>query len=184
MALKTLVKIGGITNLSDARYCAGMGVDMLGFDVIPGRPNYISPHVFQQIRGWVTGPLIVAEIVGLADPTDLSHILENYRPDMLQMELSELAKIPSPPLPYILSIGKEDSISHLSVQPEYILGQRGIAAPSHVPVLISVSSVEEAKAALSDESIRGISLSGGPELKPGLKDYSVLAEILELLEVE
>ncbi len=31
MALKTIVKVGNITNLSDARYCAVMGVDMLGF---------------------------------------------------------------------------------------------------------------------------------------------------------
>ena len=29
MPLKTFVKVGNITNLSDARYCAGMGVDML-----------------------------------------------------------------------------------------------------------------------------------------------------------
>ena len=29
--LKTLVKVSGIENLSDARYCAGMGVEFLGF---------------------------------------------------------------------------------------------------------------------------------------------------------
>ena len=94
MALKTLVKIGGITNLSDARYCAGMGVDMLGFHVIQGQPNYISPESFQQIRGWITGPLIVAEIAGLQNPEDLQLILENYKPDMLQMELAELTNHP------------------------------------------------------------------------------------------
>jgi phosphoribosylanthranilate isomerase len=183
MALKTLVKIGGITNLSDARYCAGMGVDMLGFNVIPGHPNYISPASFQQIRGWVTGPLIVAEIAGLQDQQELKLILENYRPDMLQMELSELTKIPSPPLPYILRLRRNENISHLAVQPEYIMSEKP-AFTSSIPFLIEVTTTGEVTSALSDSSVKGISLNGGPELKPGLKDYSTMADILELLEVE
>ena len=184
MALKTLVKIGGITNLSDARYCAGMGVDMLGFNVIPGHPNYIRPELFQQIRGWVTGPLIVAEIAGLQDQEELKQILENYRPDMLQMELTELTKIPSPPLPYILSLKKNEDITHLAIQPEYILGESPPDASSPIPFLLEVSSTDEVTSALSDSAVGGISLNGGPELKPGLKDYSTMADILELLEVE
>lgn len=184
MALKTLVKIGGVTNLSDARYCAGMGVDMLGFNVIPGHPNYISPELFQQIRGWVTGPLIVAEIAGLQDQEELKLILENYRPDMLQMELSELTKIPSPPLPYILSLKKNEDIAHLAIQPEYILGETPTITSAPIPFLMEVSSTNDVTTALSDSSVGGISMNGGPELKPGLKDYSTMADILELLEVE
>ena len=183
MALKTLVKIGGITNLSDARYCAGMGVDMLGFDVIQGHPNYISPELFQQIRGWITGPLIVAEIAGFQSLEELRQILESYRPDMLQMGLAELAAIPSPPLPYILKLQEKQDISHLAIQPEYLLvGPLSPALP--IPFLLEVSSTDEAKAALLNASVRGIALNGGPELKAGLKDYSELADILELLEVE
>ena len=184
MALKTLVKIGGITNLSDARYCAGMGVDMLGFNVIPGHRNYISSELFQQIRGWVTGPLIVAEIAGLTNPEELNLILENYRPDMLQMELAELTKIPSPPLPYILKLKKNEDIKHLAVQPEYILGDHSVVISPSISFLMEVNSTEEVTSALSNPSVRGISLNGGPELKPGLKDYSTMADILELLEVE
>ncbi|HMG90601.1 MAG TPA: hypothetical protein VK589_11090 [Chryseolinea sp.] len=184
MALKTLVKIGGITNLSDARYCAGMGVDMLGFDVIPGRPNYISPESFHQIRGWITGPLIVAEITGLQRLEELSQILENYRPDMLQMGLAELTTIPSPPLPYILMLKENQDISHLAIEPEYILGHKLLAVPLKAAFLLDVNSTDEVKYALMNASVRGIALNGGPELKPGLKDYSTLADILELLEVE
>lgn len=183
MALKTLVKIGGITNLSDARYCAGMGVDMLGFNVIPGHPNYISPELYQQIRGWVTGPLIVAEVTGIQDPKDLSQILESYRPDMLQMDLDELSKVPSPPLPFILHLKKEENISLLSIQPEYLLAKQSVA-DSSIPLLIEVNSTEEASSALSDPTVAGIALVGSPELKPGLKDYSAMADILELLEIE
>jgi hypothetical protein len=65
----------------------------------------------------------------------------------------------------------------------YLLGQ-GPEAGSAIPFLLEVTSVDEAKAALSNASVHGIALNGGPELKPGLKDYSALADILELLEVE
>lgn len=184
MALRTLVKIGGITNLSDARYCAGMGVDMLGFSVIPGQANYITPELFQQIRGWVTGPLIVAEIAGLESPEELNAILENYRPDMLEMELAELTIIASPPLPYILNLKKDEDIKHLAIQPEYILGENRAAISLSIPFLRQVSSTEEVTSALADPTIRGIAMNGGPELKPGLKDYSTMADILELLDME
>jgi hypothetical protein len=32
--------------------------------------------------------------------------------------------------------------------------------------------------------LQAIALVGSPELKPGLKDYSAIADILELLETE
>ena len=65
MPLKTFVKVGCITNLSDARYCAGMGVDMLGFRAVESQENYIKPSQFQEIRGWIAGPLVVAEVYGV-----------------------------------------------------------------------------------------------------------------------
>ena len=42
MSLQTFVKVGEITNLSDARYCAGMGVDLLGFNVVENTPGYVD----------------------------------------------------------------------------------------------------------------------------------------------
>lgn len=54
MPLKTLVKVGKITNLSDARYCAGMNVDMLGFVTVESRENYLPVKDYQDIRGWVS----------------------------------------------------------------------------------------------------------------------------------
>ncbi|HEY0656099.1 MAG TPA: hypothetical protein VGD65_23350, partial [Chryseosolibacter sp.] len=86
MPLKTLVKVGNISNLSDARYCSGMGVEMLGFRVIEGQQNFVSPKLFQEIRGWVTGPKIVAEIYGLTSPDQLPSILENYAPDYFEID--------------------------------------------------------------------------------------------------
>ena len=61
MALKTKVKINRITNLTDARYCSGMYVDILGFSFEEGTPNYISPTQFQEITGWLAGIDFAAE---------------------------------------------------------------------------------------------------------------------------
>jgi phosphoribosylanthranilate isomerase len=184
MPLKTLVKISGVTNLSDARYCAGMGVDMLGFSVIEGHKNYIPPQQFQQIRGWVTGPLVVAELAGIRSQSDLGKILDNYRPDMLELGVDELALIPSPPLPYILKVKTGETIVHLVSQPAYLLSPAQKDLPNRSPLLLEVHSQQDVREALSNPSVNGIALNGSPELKPGLKDYSDLAEILEHLEMD
>ena len=55
MALKTFVKISSVNNLSDARYCAGMGVDIIGFDLHEGSDHYVSPSKFKEIERWISG---------------------------------------------------------------------------------------------------------------------------------
>jgi phosphoribosylanthranilate isomerase len=59
--LTRTVKISNVTNLSDARYCAGMGVEMLGFSIDEDSPNYISPKKFEDICSWLAGVTLVAE---------------------------------------------------------------------------------------------------------------------------
>jgi phosphoribosylanthranilate isomerase len=57
--LKTKIKAGGITNLTDARYFAAREVEWLGFDLSPGSENYIEPGQMLAIREWVDGVKIV-----------------------------------------------------------------------------------------------------------------------------
>ena len=52
----TKLKICGITTLADARYCAGAGVDYLGFIQYPDSPRYITPDQAREIIGWLYGP--------------------------------------------------------------------------------------------------------------------------------
>ena len=40
--LSTIVKISQVTNLSDAGYCAGMGVEMIGFMIDEDSESYVS----------------------------------------------------------------------------------------------------------------------------------------------
>lgn len=182
MPLKTFVKVGNITNLSDARYCAGMGVDMLGFGTIEGQKNYIRPSQFQEIRGWITGPLVVAEVYGLRNSSELSDVLENYKPDYLEMGLAELSLFTTLPLPLVLSVSANDALEKYSVQPEYLIGKELFNTPW--PLLIEIQSKHEAQFLLNNPDIKGFVLKGTAELKPGLKEFELMTDVLELLEVD
>lgn len=183
MPLKTLVRAGNITNLSDARYCAGMGVDWLGFVVIEGQERYINPKEFQDIRGWVSGPKIIAQIYNIPSADALAGILENYHPDMLEMGLNDLNKFTTLPLPFILSVTAPEALAELrGAKPDYLLVDTVGQHDNSVPLLVSVHSADDAEKVLRRDDVKGIAVQGGQEIRPGLKTYDELADILEMLE--
>lgn len=57
------LKICGITNLADARYCAAAGADYLGFIQYPGSPRYVEPATAKEIIDWMYGPEAVGVFV-------------------------------------------------------------------------------------------------------------------------
>lgn len=61
MTYPFLLKFSSITNLSDARYAAGMWADFIGFNFDPSSSNYIEPSKAASIIGWISGPAIVGE---------------------------------------------------------------------------------------------------------------------------
>lgn len=191
MPLKTLVKVGKITNLSDARYCSGMGVDMLGFQVVEGIPGYIPPPVFQEIRGWISGPKIVAEISGMKDFTILPAMMESYRPDLLEVTVEELPHaIMHTTLPLIVHLTDKssgeldawkDRIAFIQVDEQHLTRSRQL--PNDHEVLVFVKSPEKLEQLLT-LPLKGISLAGSEETRPGFKEYTGLADILEALDVD
>ncbi len=181
MPLKTVVKVGSITNLSDARYCAGMGVDFLGFRAVEGQENYLPPKKYQEIRGWITGPQTVAEVYGLTEAAQLDVLLEDYKPDYLEMGMAELNLFATLPLPVILRVEGEIP-PDIHLPPRYLLVTTLKGHGDSIPLLLEVHRPAEMPDALGEGN--GLALNGGSEISPGLRDYSALAEILEQLEVE
>ena len=196
MALKTLVKVGKISNLSDARYCAGMSVDMLGFSVISGRDNYVSPELFKEMRGWFTGPAVVTEVYGIEKHEDLAGIIQSYLPDFVEGTLSDIKKLHSAFAAYIVSTTYEEIKAH---EEELGIHRPQIAyliIPESTPVeqidelskeyklLLRIDSTNPADSLLHNIHLKGIALQGSAEDKPGLKNYDALASILEKLEAE
>ena len=204
MALQTLVKISNVTNLSDARYCAGMGVDMLGFSMDADSPDYVEPKKFDEIRAWVAGVQIVGETAS-TDPEVIEQLLDTYHPDLLQVDEAAL-------LPYLGTFGKplilRTDLSQITLDQLDTLLQTGSAGADYVllesngpihldeelktalqrlsaryPILlgtgVSVSNVHDLLAQLP---VRGIALSGGNEERPGNKEFGELMDILEAIE--
>jgi phosphoribosylanthranilate isomerase len=188
MPLKTVVKVGNISNLSDARYCSGMGVDMLGFRVIEGQPDYISPKLYQEIRGWISGPKVVAEIYGIASEEELASILQNYQPDYLELGLREYIIVsPSVSLPYILAVTKDEfdtvknlpgSFAYLMVDEEDADQIKGL----NEKTLLKITSGDNLLDNLKKYAANGVALGGSSEIRPGYKEYTGLADILEILD--
>jgi phosphoribosylanthranilate isomerase len=193
MSLKTKVKAGNITNLSDARYCAGMGVDWLGFPI-----DSIDAKTFGEITGWVTGPQFILELSTGAIPESLGE----YPVEFLQVDFKQLKEIPSSSnVRFIVKLSISDWVNvkaELSKNIDRIsfllltdLNKSDSSyrdtleeIQSYVNIFIELESSNYTLEEVLNLTVSGISISGKNELKPGLKDYTELAEVLEKLEVD
>lgn len=191
--MKTKVKAGNITNLSDARYCAGMGVDWLGFPA-----DSIDTKTFAEITGWVTGPQFVLELGASYIPESLS----DYAVDIIQINYQQLQKseiFSNHQVIVALSLAdwnlakaelieNKDRIQHLLIM--NLTGNKNqdinilteIAAQADI--LLNLEACPYSLHEILDFPITGINIAGNSELKPGLKDYTELADVLEQLESE
>ncbi len=106
---QTKLKICGITTLADARYCAGAGVDYLGFIQYEGSPRYIKPSEAREIIEWLYGP----ESVG---------VFVNERADVINRAVEEtgfhVAQVHGDMSPEEIATIEAKSIRALGVSPD------------------------------------------------------------------
>jgi phosphoribosylanthranilate isomerase len=202
MALKTFVKVGNITNLSDARYCAGMGVDILGFCFDKNSDQYINPESYKEIVGWLSGPKFVGEFESM-DVNEILDLEHELNLDYIQVNDIDLANklCNSHSVIYREKLnGKKreslkDHFAQLSNEIKYILIESDRLNDKLHHEVIELSKVYpvlrgydlHAKTVVSEilrNEFVGISINGSLELKPGLKEYDELADILEALDDE
>jgi len=82
------IKICGMTNLADARYCAALGADYLGFIQYPASPRYVHPTLAQEIIEWVEGPQSVGVFVN-ENPDAVNQIASDAGFDLVQLHGDE-----------------------------------------------------------------------------------------------
>ncbi|MCY7350160.1 MAG: N-(5'-phosphoribosyl)anthranilate isomerase [Cytophagaceae bacterium] len=200
--LRTLVKISNVTNLSDARYCAGMGVEWLGFSM-----DEVPFEKYQEIRGWVSGVQIVGE-TELDDVAEITALSQRFLPDYLQVTVPEL--LPSLSLlglPLILLIdvagqspeavaatlvNHEASVAYFLLESSDDFAHLDDAALAWLdklafryPILLGFGLREITVAEVLDQiPVQGIALSGGDELRPGYKDFGEMMDLLEAIETD
>jgi phosphoribosylanthranilate isomerase len=207
MALQTLVKISGINNLTDARYCAGMGVEMLGFGIDETATDFIGFQQINDIIQWLSGVQLVGEI----GKQTLATVGE-YGFDYLETDNTQIIDN------QIVSNNSDAKNSHIILK--IVLNKTNITDNSVLTILEKYHSkvsyfLLESEMNLDELTINflikhckkhsilvgfgidnnnihkilqdikpaGIALKGGNEISPGLKDMDNLAEILESIEI-
>lgn len=199
MGLKTFVKISNISNLSDARYCAGMMVDVLGFNIDPTTENHVNEQEFAEITEWVAGVSFAGEFHN-ATEDEIKEAIKKYRIDYVEIDnvdLVEKVGLLGKPLILRLSINTEAELDKLSSTLSYLDELTKI-------VLLksdNTSLFEELDAQIgyyngnirllkgygihADQSVGkfpGLELEASEEERPGFKDYGEIMDVLELIE--
>jgi phosphoribosylanthranilate isomerase len=204
MALATAIKINGVNHLTDARYCAGMHVDMLGFCLEETSPRYLSPAFFREITGWISGIDLVAEF-STSKASTIQEAIKLY-PGITHVECEELESL-LPLKGKDLGLIYKTSIDRLMHQQElfeklkdqnitlHFTSQYNILNIDYQNFILNASlyssiylgfgiNAENAKELSQMPGVSGLALDAGDEIKPGLRDFEQLADILESLEQE
>ena len=206
MALKTTVKINRTNNLSDARYCAGMGVDFMGFCLDPNSPDVVTPETFQEITGWIAGVQLVGEFYE-SSPLLIKELLGSYALDYIQTPDAEsIVYLSQLEVPIILQItlpeDPEDErwktvLEEKKPYVSYFLltSNEEDALNKHLPAINKLApdypfllgfgvTAENVLDLIEGTAIKGITLDGGHEIKSGYKDFNDLADVLEAIKID
>ncbi|WP_162056411.1 phosphoribosylanthranilate isomerase [Pontibacter pamirensis] len=205
MGLRTSVIVNGINNLSDARYCAGMGVDIIGFNLKLDDPERVKPETLKEIIGWVSGVQIAGEFTR-AKPEIINDMSEEFGLNYIQLDtpylIDEIEEISRPVIQKIF-INKDTVESELlemmelyspvvhafivysddfqKVDDTNMKFLKSIAKEYNVYIGFGIDK-ENITHTLNKIKPTGIGLHGGHEIKPGLKDFDELQEIFEEIE--
>lgn len=187
-----IVKVSGVASLTDARYCAGMGVAYLGILFDENGKSTLDRNLFVSIAGWIEGPEWVGEFYG-GDPTTIIEIAEHYGLKRVEVDKIDLAKA-------LMERGLEVAYRSLQVLPEradiegmplsYLLvnekmgNNDGLAELSEAFTIIlsPVTSIQQVDYYRNINSKLGYNLYSSEEERPGWMDLSGLQDILEAID--
>ena len=207
LALLTSVLVRGINNLSDARYCAGMGADYLTFRLDPALPGAVTPELVQELSSWVAGVQLIGEfgpmpaeqinalarqcglqavlLHGLRPAEELAALalpawlLVSWIPDMLPEDVDRRFQQLAPHTAGLV-------FAELPPQPLTDaqlarLAEQGRSYPIWLAPGFAPRSVREL---LTTVQPSGLVLEGGDEIRPGVRDFSEMETVFEELEID
>ena len=204
MALTTSVLVTNVNNLSDARYCAGMGVDMISFMLDPHTTHHLERKAVQEIATWLSGVKVVGEfeeasadeINELIEALNLEKILvDKYledeikkikqpvilkvyvNKDTIETDLIELMELYEPAVEYFMICSRDfETIDETNIK-----FLRDLSNRFHIYLGFGVDH-NTIQSVLQEVKPVGIRLTGGSEIRPGLKSFDELEQIFEVLE--
>ncbi|WP_324670553.1 hypothetical protein [Hymenobacter sp. GOD-10R] len=205
MALIIPVLVRGINNLSDARYCAGMGADGLIFTLDPSLPGAVDVATVKELAGWVAGVELIGEFSATLPVSEINRLVEECGLQRVALRQPPTSPLSVPVLLHVPLYLLFDKRFTEETRAQYTaLFPAGFALTS---TLDSTLSDEQAatlasiakhtplwlRDAITPASLptlltqvrpAGLVLEGGDEIKPGLRDFTELEAVFEALEEE
>lgn len=203
MGLSSFVYLRDVDNLSDARYAAGIGVNLIGFRLNPQDDSSLNAAQFKEISEWISGVQLVGEF-GDSSPEEVRDALSQFKVDYLMIsDESQLHAFTQLDKPLILRMQVNadtkhelaSTLNYCSGSIDYFLlesDQKDLDEDmvnfitkyaTQFPIILGYGvHMENAKTIVNQLKLKGISLKGGSEIRPGFKDFDEMADILEVLE--
>ena len=198
MSLKYFVYVGAVNNLSDARYCSAMMVDIIGFDVNEFSVKCLNEERFKEISTWINGVEIIGDFENSSEEHISKFINENHFSsvmiDIRNHDLLNNLDVDNVILKVNDKQYNEDFLSSILDNHKNLIKilvfesfndskYRFIKSLNNkLKILVKPlhSSVDTKK--MLDKYNLGLYLNGSDEIRPGYKDYDSLSEILEDIE--
>ena len=194
--LKTKVILSDVTNLSDARYASGMGVDYIGFNINTDSNHYVTAEEVKMITDWLSG----VKIIGDMGSTDNS-IANNYAPDYIQTNIKDLIENADNSIFTLdFNLEKQDQIAQIMLELKdkvafFVLKVENIdllPSKNHLiklcgdyNIFLSTNYTDDnISLVLNEIKPMGIVIYGSREEQPGLSSYDGIADILEQIELD
>ena len=179
MNYKTKIYISGVTNLSDARYAAGMMVDFIGFCIDDHHETSISEENFGAINNWIEGIRVVGEFYEKT-VDEINDLIDKYSLDYIQLPITRLQDASRLDTTVILLANQVDE--ELPLDDKYIIRTDSLDFYKDHDRLLEVNRGAIKVLDLSD--VYGVCIRGGDEERPGYKDYDEIGDILEQVEID
>jgi phosphoribosylanthranilate isomerase len=201
MDQKVKIKLGNITNLSDARFAAAAGIDYMGFCFDVKSFNYIPPVKAKELIDWTSGCFIVAEF-GNQTIKEISDICEMLNIDVVEINNdlfpSELAELDKPIVKKIdtslfdfnaLNIILNNYSDKVDAFHLYNSFEKNNINEAQLKTICANYKIfwgfdtapENIKETLATYQPYALNIIGGNEEKTGLKDFDELNNILDVL---
>ena len=199
MSLKYFVHVSSVSNLSDARYCSGMMVDSIGFNLDENSPYKLSIDSVIEISNWINGVKIIAEFNNSSDEY-INSILDKKKFDGIQVDLTKstkriikisneniIVKISDPKLinKHINSYMNKNFPSSNTIFIDNLTNQnKNLLERIDNNFLVVINPYDKINEISSFIEVNnyGLLLKGTDEIRPGLKDYDSLSDYLDSID--
>lgn len=184
--LKKEVLVNGISNLSDARYCAGMFVDYLCFELNDDHPDFIPVDKMVEIKNWVSGPKIGGRLSKWPDslsPEQWQDLALDY---LIISDYNLLSAAKGKVGELFFEVKESGSTVDLSDFEHILIANASLLSEiKHNSLFVGGKiDLDNLEDKVENTDIKGLALKGNHEERPGESKYEDLMDVLEALEEE